>query len=88
MGYRIHEFLKTLGFDESHLLLYSSAEECDQLLSKGNENGGTRAAIDEAPYMNIVIAKYCPKCTKVASPYLRKMDITLLSLRLLHQTNK
>ncbi|KAF2300832.1 hypothetical protein GH714_017666 [Hevea brasiliensis] len=71
-GSSVRGFLKSLGFYESQLLPYSSAEECDQLLSKGNENGGIAVAIDEAPYLNIILAEHCDKYTMAESMDLQK----------------
>ncbi|KAJ6373291.1 hypothetical protein OIU76_027598 [Salix suchowensis] len=47
----------------SKLMLYSSPEECHELLSKGSGNGGIAAAFDEEPYMKLFLSKYCPKYT-------------------------
>ncbi|KAJ6373293.1 hypothetical protein OIU76_027600 [Salix suchowensis] len=55
--------LLDLGFDSSKLMVYSSPEECHELLSKGSENGGIAAAFDEEPYMKVFLSKYCPKYT-------------------------
>lgn len=57
------EILTQLGFDESKLLTYSSAEECDELFQKGSTNGGISAAFDEVPYMKLFISQYCSKYT-------------------------
>ncbi|XP_024176323.1 glutamate receptor 2.8 [Rosa chinensis] len=61
----IYDILREIGFDESKLKAYKSVEECDALLSKGSENGGIAAAIDETPNMKLFLAKYCSKYTMV-----------------------
>ena len=67
VGYRSGSFilrtLLDLGFDRSKLMVYSSPEECHELLSKGSGNGGIAAAFDEEPYMKVFLSKYCPKYT-------------------------
>ncbi|KAF2302826.1 hypothetical protein GH714_008572 [Hevea brasiliensis] len=57
--------LKSLGFDESKLKVYSSTDECDELFSKGSGNGGIAAAFDEVPYMKLFLAQYCSKYTMI-----------------------
>ncbi|KAJ9167613.1 hypothetical protein P3X46_019230 [Hevea brasiliensis] len=57
--------LKSLGFDESKLKVYSSTDECDELFSKGSRNGGIAAAFDEVPYMKLFLAQYCSKYTMI-----------------------
>ncbi|KAL6129128.1 hypothetical protein ACLB2K_072481 [Fragaria x ananassa] len=61
----VYDLLRTVGFDDSKLKAYESVEECDALLSKGSENGGIAAAIDETPFMKILLAKYCSKYAMV-----------------------
>ena len=57
--------LLELGFDKSKLVMYNSAEKCDELFSKGSGNGGIAAAFDEAPYMKLFLSKYCSKYTMI-----------------------
>ena len=57
--------LKHLGFRESQIKIYESPEQCDELFSKKKADGGIAAAIDEFPYMNMFLAKYCSKYTMV-----------------------
>ncbi|XP_055962054.1 glutamate receptor 2.7-like [Mercurialis annua] len=64
-GSFIFGLLKSLGFSGSQLVPYGSAEECDQLLSKGSKYGGIAAAFDEAAYINIIQTQTCPKYTVV-----------------------
>uniref|UniRef100_A0A2N9ELZ8 Ionotropic glutamate receptor C-terminal domain-containing protein n=1 Tax=Fagus sylvatica TaxID=28930 RepID=A0A2N9ELZ8_FAGSY len=61
--------LKEKKFDETKLIIYDTAEECDQLLSKGSADGGIAAAIIEIPYMKLFLAQYCSKYTMVESIY-------------------
>jgi ionotropic glutamate receptor len=61
--------LKEMKFDETKLIIYDTAEECDQLLSKGSADGGIAAAIIEIPYMKLFLAQYCSKYTMVESIY-------------------
>ncbi|KAG6739164.1 hypothetical protein POTOM_056750 [Populus tomentosa] len=69
VGYQEGSFvpgiLLELGFDKSKLVMYNSAEECDELFSKGSGNGGIAAAFDEAPYMKLFLSKYCSKYTMI-----------------------
>lgn len=62
-------FLKQMKFKESNLKHYSSVEECNELLSKGSQNGGIAAAIDEIPYIKLLQTKYCDKYTMVGPTY-------------------
>ncbi|XP_048234687.1 glutamate receptor 2.2 isoform X2 [Ricinus communis] len=57
--------LKSLGFDDSKLVPYKSAEECDQLLSKGIKNGGIAAAFEEPTSIHLILAQNCSKYTLV-----------------------
>ncbi|XP_065878433.1 glutamate receptor 2.7-like [Euphorbia lathyris] len=57
--------LKELGFQESYLIPYESAQECDRLLSLGSKNGGIAAAFDESPYMKLILAQNCSSYTLV-----------------------
>ncbi|KAF5197309.1 Glutamate receptor 2.2 [Thalictrum thalictroides] len=69
VGYRrgtfVIDLLKRVGFDESKLKPYNSPEECQELLSKGSQNGGVSAIFDEMPYVDIFLSKYCFKYAKV-----------------------
>ncbi|KAI3468398.1 hypothetical protein Pfo_025061 [Paulownia fortunei] len=68
-GSFVYGLLKRMNFDESRLLVYNSAEECDELFSKGSGNGGIAAAFDEIPYIKPFLAKYCSKYTMVDPTY-------------------
>ncbi|GFS44650.1 glutamate receptor 2.6 [Actinidia rufa] len=58
-----------MQFDESKIKVYTSPEECDDLLKKGSGNGGIAAAFDEIPYMKLFLSKHCSKYTMVAPTY-------------------
>ncbi|KAL0897377.1 hypothetical protein Bca101_081338 [Brassica carinata] len=64
-GTFVHNFLRDLNFPESQLKPFASAEECDDLLSKGTSKGGIAAAFDEVPYLKDVVSQYCPKYAMV-----------------------
>ncbi|KAL4650639.1 hypothetical protein ACB092_01G102400 [Castanea dentata] len=70
VGYKEGSFvlgiLQEMKFDKTKLKAYDSAEECDELLSKGGANGGIDAAIFEIPYMKLFLGQYC-KYTMVES---------------------
>ncbi|KAH0854534.1 hypothetical protein HID58_063734, partial [Brassica napus] len=55
VGYQQGGFVKDillgLKFFESQLKPFGSAEECDDLLSKGTSKGGIAAAFDDVPYL-------------------------------------
>ncbi|KAL7122372.1 hypothetical protein ACP275_01G041800 [Erythranthe tilingii] len=61
-------FLKQ-HFDASRLRSFKSAEEMDELLSKGSANGGIAAAFHEIPYINLFLGKYCSKYMMVGPTY-------------------
>ncbi|XP_058007985.1 glutamate receptor 2.2-like [Hevea brasiliensis] len=64
-GSFVKETLKSLGFDESKLVPYKSAEDCDQLLSKGSKNGGVAAAFEGPTSIHLILAQNCSKYTLV-----------------------
>ncbi|KAL3745669.1 hypothetical protein ACJRO7_014742 [Eucalyptus globulus] len=64
-GSFVHGMLKQMKFDDSRLISYQSLEECDALLSNGSANGGIAAAIDEVPYITLVLSQYCNKYTMI-----------------------
>ncbi|KAL9177139.1 hypothetical protein ABFS82_01G039500 [Erythranthe guttata] len=64
----VYGFLKNL-FDESQLRPFKSAEEMDELLSKGSANGGIAAAFHEIPYIKLFLGKYCSKYMMVGPTY-------------------
>ncbi|RZC93950.1 hypothetical protein C5167_016644 [Papaver somniferum] len=73
VGYKSGSFiegmLKQMGFDESNLKGYRTPEECDEAFSKKRQDGGIVAAIDELPYIELLLAQYCDKYTKVGDIY-------------------
>ncbi|XWS26124.1 hypothetical protein CRYUN_Cryun26dG0004000 [Craigia yunnanensis] len=64
-GSFVEGILKGLKFAESQLVKYQSPEELHDLFVKGSANGGIAAALDEIPYLNLFLAKYCGKYTTV-----------------------
>ena len=60
-GAFVKDTLKGLGFPESQLKAFGSAEECDELLSNGTSKGGIAAAFDEVAYLKAILSKYCSK---------------------------
>ncbi|XP_027333498.1 glutamate receptor 2.8-like [Abrus precatorius] len=68
-SYYTYESLIQMGFDNSKLKLYSTAEECDQLLTLGSPNGGISAAFDEIPYIKVILSGYCSKYTTIGPTY-------------------
>ncbi|KAL8063638.1 hypothetical protein ABFX02_01G039800 [Erythranthe guttata] len=64
----VYEFLKK-RFNKSQLRPFKSAEEMNQLLSKGSANGGIAAAFHEIPYLKLFLAKYCSKYMMVGPTY-------------------
>ncbi|MED6133527.1 hypothetical protein PIB30_029076 [Stylosanthes scabra] len=64
-GSFVHEMLKDLGFHENQLKIYKSAEECNELFTKGSANGGIDAAFDEVPYVLHLLGTYCSKYAMV-----------------------
>ncbi|MCL7026076.1 hypothetical protein MKW94_027449 [Papaver nudicaule] len=73
VGYRngsfIEGMLKQIGFDESNLKGYTTPEDFDKAFSKQRQDGGIVAAFDELPYIELLLAQYCDKYTKVGDIY-------------------
>ncbi|KAJ4952014.1 hypothetical protein NE237_028846 [Protea cynaroides] len=73
VGYQDGSFvtaiMKSLDFDESKLRNYSTLEKYDQALSRGGQNGGVAAIVDEIPYIRLFLAKYCSKYTMIGPIY-------------------
>ncbi|KEH35890.1 glutamate receptor 3.2 [Medicago truncatula] len=61
-GSFVEGILKDLGFEDSYLITYQSAEECNELFIKGSVNGGIDAAFDEVPYIKHFLGTY--SCSK------------------------
>ncbi|RWR84264.1 glutamate receptor 2.8-like protein [Cinnamomum micranthum f. kanehirae] len=55
------EYLKDLGFSEDKLKPYATTDEYAEALSRGSSNNGVSAIIDEIPYIEIFLKKYCHK---------------------------
>ncbi|KAI3860907.1 hypothetical protein MKX03_033592 [Papaver bracteatum] len=73
VGYKngsfIEGLLKQMGFDESNLKGYHTPEGLDEAFSKPRDDGGIVAAFDELPYIELLLAQYCDKYTKVGDIY-------------------
>ncbi|CAN7018334.1 unnamed protein product [Brassica oleracea var. botrytis] len=65
VGTFVYDLLRDLNFPESQLKPFGSAEECDDLLSKGTSKGGIAAAFDEVPYLKDIVSQYCSKYAMV-----------------------
>ena len=76
--------LLELGFDKSKLVMYNSAEKCDELFSKGSGNGGISAALDEVPYLKLLLSKYCSKYTLIEPTFKTAGFAFVSSLHYLH----
>ncbi|MED6203634.1 hypothetical protein PIB30_001332 [Stylosanthes scabra] len=64
-GSFIRGILLNLGFKDFQLITYNSTAQCDDLLSRGSQNGGIAAAFDEIPYIRILLGTYCSKYAMV-----------------------
>ncbi|KAI3855933.1 hypothetical protein MKX03_027477 [Papaver bracteatum] len=73
VGYKngsfIEGLLKQMGFDESNMKGYHTPEGLDEAFSKMRHDGGIVAAFDELPYIELLLARYCDKYTKVGDIY-------------------
>ncbi|EOA29322.1 hypothetical protein CARUB_v10025603mg [Capsella rubella] len=75
VGYQRTSFilgkLKESGFSQSSLVPIDTAEECDELLRKGRENGkgGISAALLELPYLRLFLGQYCNTYKMVEEPF-------------------
>lgn len=70
-GSFVHGMLKDMGFQESQLIPYVSAEQCDELFTLGSAKGGIDAAFDSIPTVKVFLATYCSKYTSSVPPTLR-----------------
>ncbi|KGN63242.2 hypothetical protein Csa_022449 [Cucumis sativus] len=68
-GSFVYEILKSLKFNDFQLKPYESVEEMHELFTKGSMNGGISAALDEIPYINLFLAKYCSHYTTTEPTY-------------------
>ncbi|KAL0740874.1 hypothetical protein Bca4012_082387 [Brassica carinata] len=64
-GAFVKDILLDLNFSESQLKPFGSAEECDDLLSKGTSKGGIAAAFDEVAYLKAILSLNCSKYAMV-----------------------
>lgn len=73
VGYQRTSFiygkLREVGFPQSHLVPFDTAEECDGLLSNGTKKGGVSAAFLEIPYLKIFLGQYCQDYKMVEEPF-------------------
>ncbi|CAN6245831.1 unnamed protein product [Urochloa humidicola] len=73
IGYQEGSFIKgsllKMGFDESKLKTYSTAEDCADALSRGPTNGGVAAVFDEIPYLKLFLSQYCDGYAMVGPVY-------------------
>lgn len=58
-----------MRFDSAKLRSYSKLEEYNDALSRGSNNGGVGAIVDELPYLSLFLNKYCWKYIMVGSTY-------------------
>ncbi|GFZ08196.1 glutamate receptor 2.8 [Actinidia rufa] len=68
-GTFVEQLLKDLNCSESKMKAYKSVEELNEFLTKGSENGGIAAAVDETPYIKLFLSTYCSNYTMVPLPF-------------------
>ncbi|XP_048140346.1 glutamate receptor 2.7-like isoform X2 [Rhodamnia argentea] len=68
-GSFVLDLLKGLGVQESKLRVLYTPEEYDEQLSKGSNNDGVSAIVDELPYLRVVLSMYCSKYKLVGPTY-------------------
>ncbi|CAD5319413.1 Ionotropic glutamate receptor [Arabidopsis thaliana x Arabidopsis arenosa] len=73
VGYQRTSFilgkLKERGFPQSSLVPFDTAEECDELLSKGPKKGGVSGAFLEIPYLRLFLGQFCNTYKMVEEPF-------------------
>ncbi|KAI7732455.1 hypothetical protein M8C21_001985, partial [Ambrosia artemisiifolia] len=73
VGYQENSFvkdmLKGMGFGEDQLKSYSTFEQYDNALELGSQKGGVSAIMDELPYIQVFLAKYCTKYAMTGPTY-------------------
>ncbi|XWS68671.1 hypothetical protein CRYUN_Cryun04dG0111000 [Craigia yunnanensis] len=74
VGYETGSFVKDLlvkqlNFDESKLRNYGTAEDFDEALSKGSQNGGVGAIFGAKHCVELFLAKYCDKYMTAGPTY-------------------
>ncbi|KAK9099942.1 hypothetical protein Scep_023372 [Stephania cephalantha] len=65
----IFYFLRDYGFPESRLIALSTASNYSDALSKGSDGGGVSAVVDEIPYIQVFLSKYCRQYTVTGPTY-------------------
>ncbi|KAM0020330.1 putative periplasmic binding protein-like I [Helianthus debilis subsp. tardiflorus] len=68
-GSFVKDMLKDMGFNDSQLKSYSTFEDYDKALKNGSRKGGVSAIMDELPYIQVFLAKYCNKYTMTGPTY-------------------
>ncbi|XVE49961.1 hypothetical protein DITRI_Ditri01bG0123600 [Diplodiscus trichospermus] len=74
VGYETGSFVKDLlvkqlSFDESKLRNYGTADEFDEALSKGSQNGGVSAIFGARHCVELFLTKYCDKYMTAGATY-------------------
>ncbi|CAN6239210.1 unnamed protein product [Urochloa humidicola] len=73
IGYQEGSFIRAsllkMGFDESKLRTYKTAEDCADALSRGTADGGVAAVFDEIPYLKLFLSQYCEGYAMVEPVY-------------------
>lgn len=49
------------GFSEDQIMIYDTEQQMVDMLSKGIDQGGVSAIIDETPYLKVFLSKNCDK---------------------------
>lgn len=60
---------KELGFSQSILIPFDTAENCHKLLRKGQEKGGFSAAFMKVSYIKLFLGQYCKSYQMVEEPF-------------------
>ncbi|XP_004292896.1 PREDICTED: glutamate receptor 2.1-like [Fragaria vesca subsp. vesca] len=60
-----YEMLRQVGFEDSKLMALGTMEAIDEAFSRGSENSGIAAFVDEVPYTKLFIARHCYKYTMI-----------------------
>ncbi|KAI7732454.1 hypothetical protein M8C21_001984, partial [Ambrosia artemisiifolia] len=73
VGYQENSFvkdmLKGMGFSDGQLKNYRTLEQYNNALELGSQKGGVSAIMDELPYIQLFLAKYCTKYTTMGPTY-------------------
>lgn len=68
-GSYVKGLLEELGFDKSKIRPYDNQEDFRDALSRGSNNGGISALVEEIPYIKLFLAKHCEGYTMVGPIY-------------------